>query len=297
LAVSVAGLGCNNFGMRIDEDRAHAVVHAALEAGITFFDTARMYGGGQSEGMLGRALAGHRGDVVLATKFGSWNPADAGGSRRVLMESVETSLTELGTDYIDLYQFHFPDPATPLEETIGAMSALVDQGKVRYIGCSNFAGWMVAHAHGISLSRGFEPFVSVQNEWSLLSRSIEDEVLDACREFGLGVIPFFPLASGFLTGKVRRGDEVPSDSRLTASHFAHVLVDSNFDKVERLEEWARKHDMELLDVALSWLASQSIVASVIAGATTPEQVRRNAAATRTDLTPEQVAEIGDLVGR
>jgi aryl-alcohol dehydrogenase-like predicted oxidoreductase len=296
LKVSIAGLGCNNFGMRIDQARATAVVDAALDAGVTFFDTARIYGGGKSEGMLGKALGARRADVIVATKFGlGRGPDDLGGSRRHVITSVETSLRELGTDWIDLFQLHFPDTVTPIAETLDALSDLVHQGKVRYLGCSNFTGWMVADAHWTSATRDLEPFVSAQNEWSLLNRAIEQEVVPACERFGLGVIPYFPLASGLLTGKVRRGEAPPEGSRLRADHFAHVLHDVNFDKLERLEAWGKEHDRTLTEIALSWLASQPVVSSVIAGATSPEQVTANAAATRNDLTTEAIAEIAALV--
>jgi aryl-alcohol dehydrogenase-like predicted oxidoreductase len=297
LKVSVAGLGCNNFGMRIDQDRATEVVHAALDAGITFFDTARIYGGGKSEGMLGTALGDRRADVIVASKFGlGRGPDDLGGSRRHVMTSVETSLRELGSDWIDVFQLHFPDTVTPIDETLDALTDLVHQGKVRYLGCSNFDGWMIADAHWTAATRHLEPFVSAQNEWSLLNRRVEHEVVPACRRFGLGVIPYFPLASGLLTGKVRRGESPPEGSRLSADHFAHVLHDDNFDKLDRLEAWGAEHGRALTEVALSWLASQPAVSSVIAGATSPEQVQANAAATRTDLTAEEVEEVGRLVG-
>jgi aryl-alcohol dehydrogenase-like predicted oxidoreductase len=298
LKVSIAGLGCNNFGMRIDQDRTNEVVNAALESGITFFDTARIYGGGKSEGMLGKALAAHRDEVVVATKFGlGRGPDDLGGSRRHIIASVETSLRELDTDRIDLFQLHFPDPVTPIEETLAALTDLVRQGKVRYLGCSNFAGWMIADAHWTAATRHVEPFVSAQNEWSLLNRGIEHDVVPACERFGLGVIPYFPLASGLLTGKMRRGEAPPEDSRLSADHFAHVLHDENFDKLERLTDWASEHGRTLTEIALSWLASQRVVSSVIAGATSAEQVTANASLTKTDLTPAEIAEIGEIVGK
>jgi len=297
LKVSVAGLGCNNFGMRIDQAGADAVVHAALDAGITLFDTARIYGGGKSEGMLGAALGKRRADAVVATKFGlSTGPDDAGGSRRHSVDSVETSLRELGTDWIDLFQMHFPDPATPVDETLRALDDLVRDGKVRYVGCSNFTGWMIADAHWTATTNGLAPFISAQNEWSLLNRAIEREVVGACERFALGVIPYFPLSSGLLTGKVRRGESPPSDSRLSADHFARLLTDENFDKLEALAAWGAEHDRSLVEVALSWLASHPVVSSVIAGATSAEQVIANAAATRTDLTPDELVEIAGIVG-
>ncbi|HEV8298930.1 MAG TPA: aldo/keto reductase [Acidimicrobiales bacterium] len=298
LKVSVAGLGCNNFGMRIDEDRTREVLFAALDAGINFFDTARMYGGGKSEEFMGRVLRGRRDECVLATKFGgSRDPSDAGGSRRHILRSVEISLRLLDTDHIDLLQLHYPDTDTPIDETLSALTTLVQQGKVRYIGCSNFAGWQVADAHWISETKHLESFVSVQNEWNLLNRSLESEVKPACQRFGCSILPFFPLASGMLTGKVRRGEQAPEGSRLNNAYFASSLNDTNFDKLERLEAWAREHDRTITEVALSWLASQPVVGSVIAGATSAEQVKINAESTKTDLTAAEVAEIGELVGR
>jgi len=296
LRVSVAGLGCNNFGMRIDYERTVAVLDAAIDAGVNFFDTARMYGGGKSEEFMGQALRGRRDQVIIATKFGGpTKPDDATGSRRHMMRSVEASLQALQTDYIDLYQLHFPDPATPIEETLAAMDALVQQGKVRYIGCSNFTGWMVADAHWTARTRGFERFVTVQNEWSLLSRGVEAEVKAACEHYGASILPYFPLASGALTGKVRRGVAPPADSRLSSAYFASTLTDANFDRLEQMEAWAGARGRSMTEVALSWLASQPVVGSVIAGATSPEQVRANAVATRTDLRTEEVAEIGELM--
>jgi aryl-alcohol dehydrogenase-like predicted oxidoreductase len=296
IRVSVAGLGCNNFGMRIDQKGTNAVVGAALDAGITFFDTARIYGGGKSEEFLGKALGPRRKDVVVATKFGmEHDDTEMGGSRRYIMRVVETNLRALGTDWIDLYQLHQPDPRTPIEETLEALNTLVDEGKVRLAGCSNFAGWQVADAHWTAVNRGLRPFVTVQNEWSLLKRAIEIEVVPACQHFGLGVIPYFPLSSGLLTGKVRRGQKPPADSRLANSRSAALLSGANFDALDKLEAWASKHGRTLLEVALSWLASQPVVSSVIAGATKPEQVKANAAATKTDLTPDEMREIADLV--
>jgi len=295
LKVSVAGLGCNNFGMRLDEAGSAAVIHAALDAGITLFDTARMYGGGRSEEFLGRALVGHRDEVVIATKFGaSQDPAESGGSRRHLMKSVETSLRALQVEAIDLLQLHYPDPSTPIDETLGALDDLVHAGKVRYLGCSNFNGWMIADAAWTARTRGFEPFVSAQNEWSLLNRDIEREVLGACNRFGFGVLPYFPLASGVLTGKVRKGERPPEGSRLNLSYFQAALTDTNLDRVERIAEWGAARDRSVAEVALSWLASQPTVGSVIAGATSPAQVQANASLTKADLTPEEVAEVAAL---
>jgi aryl-alcohol dehydrogenase-like predicted oxidoreductase len=295
--VSVVGLGCNNFGGRIDAKATDAVVRAALDAGITFFDTARIYGGGKSEELLGKALGPRRKDVLIASKFGMERDArDVGGSHGYIMRVVETSLRALGTEWIDLYQLHQPDPKTPIEETLAALDTLVTQGKIRYAGCSNFAGWQVADAHWTAMNARLRGFVSLQNEWSLLSRAIETEVVPACRHFGLGILPYFPLASGLLTGKVRRGQKPPGDSRLSGEQFAKLLTDANFDKLERIEAWGRDHGRSLLQVALSWLASHPVVSSVIAGATKPEQVKANVAATSTDLTADALREIGELAG-
>jgi aryl-alcohol dehydrogenase-like predicted oxidoreductase len=296
LVVSVAGLGCNNFGMRADEARTAEIVNATIDAGITFFDTARSYGGGQSEQFLGSALGTRRGDVVIATKFGSPSgPDDRNGSRATVMTQVEESLAALGTDYIDLYQLHFADARTPIQETLEALSDLVTQGKVRYIGCSNFTGWQIADADWISETQGLAHFVSLQNEWSLLARGIETEVIGACDHFGLGVLPYFPLASGVLTGKVKRGETPPEGSRLNAPYFAAYLNDTNHTKVEKLEAWAAEHGRPITEVALSYLASNPVTSSVIAGATSPEQVAANAAATKTDLTAEERGELATLV--
>jgi aryl-alcohol dehydrogenase-like predicted oxidoreductase len=298
LRVSVAGLGCNNFGMRIDYDRTVEVLDAAIEAGITFLDTARMYGGGKSEEFMGKALRGKRDKVILATKFGGpTKPNDATGSRIHMMRSVETSLRALDTDYVDLLQLHYPDPTTPIEETLSALDDLVRQGKTRYVGCSNFAGYMIADAHWTAKANGYAPFISVQNEWSLLMRAVEVEVSAACVKFGASMLPYFPLASGVLTGKVRRGQQAPEGSRLTASYFASALNEANFDKLDRLEEWGRERDRSLTEIALSWLASQPVVGSVIAGATSSEQVKINAASTKTDLTPAEINEISEIVGK
>jgi aryl-alcohol dehydrogenase-like predicted oxidoreductase len=296
LVVSVAGLGCNNFGMRLDEDRTLDVVNAAIDAGINFFDTARMYGGGKSEEFLGAAVKSRRSEVIIATKFGApTGPDHRNGTRDNVMKEVDESLTALDTDYIDLYQMHYADPGTPIEVTLEALNELVTQGKVRHIGCSNYTGWQIADADWIAQTKGLAPFVSLQNEWSLLARGIETEVVGACARFGLGVLPYFPLASGVLTGKVKRGESPPEGSRLNAPYFATYLNDTNFTKMEKLEAWAAEHGRSLPEVALSYLASNPVTSSVIAGATSREQVVANAAATKTDLTAEERAELATLV--
>lgn len=284
LAVSVVGLGCNNFGRRIDRDASHAVVDTAITAGVTLFDTADSYGTppGTSEQFLGEALKGRRDDVIVATKFGhdlrGANGPDWGarGSRRYVLRAVEASLRRLDTDWIDLYQLHYPDEETPVEETLATLTDLVNEGKVRYIGCSNVAGWQVADAAWTASSAGLAGFISVQNEYSLLDRSIEAEVVPACERFGLGVLPYFPLAQGLLTGKFRRGEPAAPGTRLATR--PELLDSADWDVVEALAAFAEERDMGLLDVAIGWLAAQPAVASVIAGATRPEQVPANVAA-------------------
>ena len=282
LMVSTVGLGCNNFGMRIDADATQRVVSAALDAGITMFDTSDSYG--DSEIFLARALGSRRDDVVIATKFGSdlrgANGPDWGarGSRRYIRKAVERSLTRLGTDHIDLYQLHRPDPGTPIEETLSALTELVDEGKVRYIGNSNFSGWQIADADWISRSGHLARFISAQNHYNLIERQAEEEIMPACLRFGLGQLPYFPLASGLLTGKYRRGEPAPSDGRIAAWGMDAMLSDENFDKVDALSAYASERGLTLLQVAMGGLASRPGVASVIAGATTPEQIGANVAA-------------------
>lgn len=304
LQISLAGLGCNNFGQRIGEPESADVVHAALEAGIRFFDTADVYGGGRSEEFLGRALGTRRPDVVIATKFGyptGQGPHPGGGSRRQAIASCEKSLQRLGTDYIDVYFLHLPDPGTPIDETLDAMSRLVDQGKVRYVGCSNFAGWQIADADGTARSHRLHGFVALQNEWSLLARGIERDVVPACERFGLGILPYFPLAGGALTGKYRRGATFAESSRFGMSAarngpFGRFVSDEALARVERLERVAAATGRSLLALALSWLASQRSVSSVIAGATRREQIEHNVAATRGDLPPEVFEAVEKALG-
>lgn len=284
LTVSVVGLGCNAFGSRIDEQQTRAVVDAAFDHGITFFDTADTYGLGASEELLGRALGTRRDDVVVATKFGmdmqGHNGPDweARSSRRYVRRAVEASLRRLGTDHIDLYQIHQLDLVTPMSEVVEAMNELVDEGKVRYLGCSNFAAWELADAQWLARDAGQRPFVSAQNEYSLYNRVAEQELVPACLRFGVGLLPYFPLAYGLLTGKYRRGEAAPKGSRLGHEGQAHRLRDADFDRVEALEAYAAERDLDILTVALGGLAAQPAVASVIAGATRPEQIASNVAA-------------------
>ena len=298
LKVSEVGLGCNNFGMRIDQEDTQAVVDAAIEAGITLFDTADVYGATQSEVFLGKALGKRRQEIVLATKFGMQIGDDkqrSGGSRRWIMRAVEDSLTRLGTDYIDLYQLHRYDADTPLDETLRALDDLVSQGKVRYIGNSNFTGWQIADADWTAA--GGTRFVSAQNLFSLLERKVEHEVLPSCEHFGLGFLPFFPLASGLLSGKYKRGEKPPEGTRLAmwGSRGAAALSDRNFDKVEKLTGWAEDRGHTILELAFAWLLGHEVVSSVIAGATSAEQVKTNAAAGDWQLSPEEVKEVGELI--
>lgn len=300
LRVSVVGLGCNNFGMRCDEAQTRAVVHAALDEGITFFDTADIYGGTRSEEYLGRALAGVRDDVVIATKFGMQvgdDPAHSGGSARWVAQAAEDSLRRLGTDRIDLYQYHRPDPSVGIDETLDALDALVRAGKVRAIGNSNFSGGQIRAADETARAREVARFVSAQNQYSLLRREAEDDVLPACEAAGLGFLPYFPLASGVLTGKYVRGEPLPVGTRLASMPIerrAGMLDDATFDRVEALDAWARAHDRSLLDLAIGWLASKPVVVSVIAGATRPEQVRLNVAAAGCRLTPAEMADVDEF---
>ncbi len=300
LKVSAVGLGCNNFGMRNDAEQTRAIVHRSLDEGITLFDTADIYGNrGASEEMLGKALGERRRDAVVATKFGMAmgdGPYLRGGSRRYVIAAAEASLKRLGTDYIDLYQIHQPDPETPQHETLEALNDLVRSGKVRYIGCSNFAAWQTVDALWISRANDLAPYISAQNQYNLLDRRIERELVPTCRQFGVGILPYFPLASGFLTGKYRRGAEPPKGTRLSLiKRMAdQTLTDENFAKLERLDKFARDHNHTLLELAIGWLASQPQVSSVISGATSPEQVTENVKAGNWKLTSEELAEIDKL---
>jgi len=283
--VSVVGLGTNNLGMKLDAEGSREVVYAALDEGITLFDTSDSYGA--SEERLGELLKGRRDDVVIATKFGSDvrprgndNGEDWGarGSRRYIRRAVESSLRRLRTDWIDLYQMHRPDPATPIGETLSALDDLVHEGKVRYIGSSNFTGWQVAEAEWTSRTRGYERFVSAQNSYSWLERGIEADLIPALEHYGIGLLPYYPLASGLLTGKYRRGEPAPEGSRIQAWGRESMLSDAAFDVIEGLESFAAERGISLLDVAIGGLAARPAVASVIAGATSREQVARNVAA-------------------
>jgi aryl-alcohol dehydrogenase-like predicted oxidoreductase len=288
----VIGLGGNNFGGRIGLEQTRGVVDAAIDCGVTLIDTADIYGNrGGSEKLLGQVLAGRREHVVLATKFGMdmGEGTVARGSRKYIRRAVEGSLHRLQTDYIDLYQYHEPDGLTPLEETLATLNDLVTEGKVRYIGSSNFAGWQISDADWITTVQHRARFVSAQNHYNLLERDAEREVMPSCVNRGIGVLPYFPLANGLLTGKYRRGQAAPQGTRLAGRESA--LTDDVFDKLEALERFAEKHGRSLLDVAIAGLAAMPAVASVIAGATKPEQVRANAAAGEWELSPDELTEL------
>ncbi|MEE2522692.1 aldo/keto reductase [Pseudarthrobacter sp. J75] len=304
LSVSVVGLGCNNLGrpntVTESQEGSDAVVHAALDAGITFFDVADTYGRepGLSETILGKALGGRRGDVVVATKFGmdmrgaNGNDFGARGSRRYIVRAAEASLRRLGTDWIDLYQFHTPDPQTPIEETLAALDDLVTSGKVRYIGHSNRAGWQIAEAEYVARASGGARFISTQNHYNLLDRRAELEVTPAAEAFGLGVLPYFPLANGLLTGKYAP-HKAPEGSRL--SHTRKNLVDdADWEQLGQFSAFASERGLNEVQVAFSWLAAQPSVGSVIAGATRPEQVRQNAEAADWKPSADDLAELDDI---
>ncbi|HVX45289.1 MAG TPA: aldo/keto reductase [Mycobacteriales bacterium] len=304
LVVSVVGLGCNNLGrdgtQTIDLDGSKAVVEAAIDAGITLFDVADIYGGaGRSEELLGQSLAGHRDDVIVATKFGmdmrGANGPDWGarGSRRYIRRAVESSLRRLETDYIDLYQYHAPDRMTPIEETLAALSELVDEGKVRYLGSSNFAGWQVVEADFLARSSGSPRFISAQNNYNLLERGVEAELSPACEAYGVGILPFFPLANGLLTGKYARGADAPAGTRLATK--SAVLQNADWDVLEGLNSFAKERGISMLDVAIGGLGAQPAVSSVIAGATKPEQVRANAATARWEPSAEDLVALDEIV--
>jgi aryl-alcohol dehydrogenase-like predicted oxidoreductase len=301
LVVSVVGLGTNNLGMKLDMAGSREVVHAALDEGITLFDTSDSYGA--SEERLGELLQGRRDDVIIATKFGSdvrrrglSNGEDWGarGSRRYIRRAVDTSLRRLGTDWIDLYQLHRPDDATPIDETLSALDDLVRAGKVRYIGSSNFTGWQVAEAEWTSRTRHLERFVSAQNEYNWLERGIEADLVPALEHYSIGLLPYFPLASGLLTGKYRRGQPAPEGSRIHTWGRESVLTDDTFDVLEALESYAKQRGVTLLDVAIGGLAAQPAVASVIAGATSREQVARNVAAGEWEPSLDDLAALDEI---
>jgi aryl-alcohol dehydrogenase-like predicted oxidoreductase len=303
LAVSVVGLGCNSFGRRIDKAQTQAVVDTAIDAGITLFDTADIYGdpAGASEELLGAALAanGRRDDVLIATKFGGSmsgaNGPDWGarGARRYIARAVEASLRRLGTDYIDLYQIHRPDPSTPVAETLSALDDLVRAGKVRYLGHSNYSGWQAADAAWTARTANLTPFISAQNEYSLVHREVETDLVPACQAYGLGLLPYFPLGNGLLTGKYRR-DNIPAGTRLSLDRYASYLAAAPWDTIDAIADFAQERGLPMLDVAIGGLAAKPAVGSVIAGATSPDQVRANAAAIAWVPTDEDLSRLDEI---
>jgi aryl-alcohol dehydrogenase-like predicted oxidoreductase len=303
LEVSAIGLGCNNFGGRIGARETDAVVGRALDEGITLFDTADIYGErGGSETQLGKALGKRRQDVVIATKFGAKmgeGPYEQGASRRWIYRAVENSLARLGTDWIDLYQLHFPDASTPQGETLQALDALVKEGKVRYIGCSNFAGWQIAEATWIARTHGYSAYISAQNQYNLLDRRIEREVIPSCDHFSLGLLPYFPLASGFLTGKYKRGEKPAEDTRMAkmGQMAERTLTEANFAVLDSLERFASERGRSVLELAISWLLAHPRTSSVIAGATKPEQVTANVKAGQWKLTMDEMNQVDKLTRR
>jgi aryl-alcohol dehydrogenase-like predicted oxidoreductase len=300
LQVSLVGLGCNNFGSRLDLPATRKVVHRALDLGVTLFDTADIYGErGRSEEYVGESLGDRRKDIVLATKFGmAMDDAGIrkGASRRYILSAVEASLKRLKTDWIDLYQLHQPDPRTPIEETLRALDDLIRQGKVRYIGCSNLPAWQVVEALWTAKHTLLDTFISCQDEYSLVVREPERELIPAMERYGLGLLPYFPLASGLLTGKYKRNAPMPAGARLSATQRLtdRYLTEANWALVERLEAFCAQRGHTLLELAFSWLAARPTVASVIAGATQPEQVEANVRAVEWKLTPEDLAEVDRL---
>ena len=302
LKVSAVGLGGNTFGRYVDEAGTAQIVHRALELGINFFDTADVYTAGRSEELVGKALRDRRDRALIATKVGmkmGEAPNEQGLSRQHVLAGIDASLRRLGTDYVDLLQVHLWDDETPLEETMRALDDVVRSGKVRYIGCSNYAAWQLTQALWVSDRRGYAPFVSVQPRYSLLDRAIERELVPACRAFGVGIIPYSPLAGGILTGKYRGGAR-PAGARGTeqegAGFFQRQLAGKDEATVERLAEWAEARGHQLGELAMAWLVAQPEVATVIAGVTSPEQVEANAQAVAWRLTPEEAAEVGELAG-
>lgn len=300
LKVSVVGLGCNNLGGRLDLAGSKAVVHKALDVGVTLFDTADIYGNrGGSETALGEILGARRKDIVLASKFGG--PMDEagklkGGSRRYIMLAVEASLARLKTDWIDLYQFHFPDPLTPMDETLRALDDLIRQGKVRYVGCSNQQAWRVTEAVWTARQAGLAGFISCQDEYSLVFRKPEADLIPAMTTYGLGLLPYYPLASGLLTGKYRKGDNLPPGTRFAnnAALGPRYMTDKNWERVEGLRSFVEARGKTLIELAFSWLASRPVVSSVIAGAMTPEQIEANIACASWTLSPEDLQEIDKI---
>lgn len=297
--VSVIGLGTNQFGNKVDQQGVDAIVAGAIDLGINFFDTADVYARGRSEETLGVALKGRWGNVVLATKVRSSmgdGPNDQGASRYHIVSGVEASLRRLQSDHIDLYQIHSWDPATPMEETLRTLDDLVRSGKVRYVGASNFAAWQLARANLLAELRGWAPFVTIQPHYHMLERGIEQELVPYCNVYKVGILPYFPLAGGFLTGKYRRGEPAPAGSRGESSAYVQrYMTDANYVKVDKLEAWARERGRTMGDLAHAWLLAQPQVSSVISGATRLDQVQANAKAADWKLAPDELAQVNALL--
>ena len=299
LKVSEVGLGGNNFGWWADEQTSVTVINHALDIGVNFIDTADVYDRGHSEEFVGKAVKDKRSQVIIATKFANpmaEGPNERGGSRYYIMKAVEASLKRLQTDYIDLYQMHLTDPTTPIKETLRALDDLVKAGKVRYIGCSNFAAWQLCEALWTSRANNLNSFVTVQPQYNLLDRRIERELVPCCQAYDIGVIPYSPLASGFLTGKYRKGEELPADARLSAPNpaFQRIFTDANWDKLAKLEAFATGHGHTMGELAIAWLLSKPYISTVIAGARKTEQVSANVAAGEWKLTAEETAEVDSI---
>ncbi len=296
LKVSEIGLGGNNFGGRVGEQESISVIHRALELGINFIDTANTYSQGRSEEFVGKGIKGKRSEVIIASKVGfpmGDGPNELGASSYHIMNAVEASLKRLKTDYIDLYYIHRPDPTTPIEETLRTLNDLVRTGKVRYIGCSNFAAWQLCEAMWTSRVNKLEPFVVVQSQYNLLDRNIESELVPCCQAYGVGVVPWGPLASGFLTGKYNRGKPAPDGTRLSSprSRSNQILTEANYDKLDKIQVFATERGRSAGELAIAWLLSHPWLSSVIAGATKPEQVSANVAAAEWRLTPQEMAQL------
>ena len=297
LQVSAVGLGANNFGGRVDAKRTTSVVHAALDSGVNFIDTSNSYGGGLSEQFIGDALKGRREQAVIATKVSSRvaeGPNNSGNSRKHIFDQVDISLRKLQTDYLDLYQIHWWDPDTPLDETLRALDDLVHMGKVRYAGCSNFNAWQVCEADWISKALSINAFVSVQPRYSMLYRQPEAELLPLCERYNIGVLPYYPLENGFLTGKYQRNAPAPEGTRLAANDRG-VFTDHNFDILEKLEDFCEQRGHTILELAFAWLLASPSVSSVIAGATRPEQIEANAASASWELSPDDLATVNSIL--
>ena len=300
LEVSVIGLGTNNFGGRMEFKEAREVIFAAIDEGINFIDTANIYSHGNSEEIIGRSLVDRRDETLIATKFGMFwedGPHGKGGSRKHIMDSLEGSLRRLQIDYVDLYQIHRQDPDTPIDETLRALDDAVKDGKVRYIGLSNFDPWRIADAQWTAKHNGYTPFISSQPEYSMLERGVERAVLPVSEKYGLGTLPFFPLAHGFLTGKYRRGEAVPENARLALTPAAQGkrLSEANFDILDQLEVFVEKRGHTMVELAFAWLLGRKSVGSVIAGASSPDQIRQNAAAADWELTDDEMDEINGIL--